>query len=355
MRCIAHANAAMARLIGRAQLICCLMTTAILLLCGSGCSHTNSGSGPKTIAIVTPARSNWFNTELMEGAKQEATLLGWNPVAFYAPPGDADDNAIAQLALEAIKKKPDAISVCGLDVNKLTEVVHAANLAEVPIFIHNQLDPAGGKVEAYIGYDEYEAGKQCGDGALELLKKHGKQDIPEGKVAILEGTPGTHNDRRVAGFRDVLKFSEHVNIVEEKCADWSKETAEKLTTEWLTSHPDIFIIFACNDAMARGAARAAAAAHKDVKVIGYGGSQDGLFGVKAGYMNATLATNPKKMGARIVHVMMDVFGNAGVVKPGQTVTTDTMLVNMGNVDSYMGGFAQVQPEQPKQDKPAQTP
>jgi ABC-type sugar transport system substrate-binding protein len=355
MRCITKKPAYRAPVLCLQRAVSVLIASALIILINCGCSHPASGIGPKTVAIVTPARSNWFNTELIEGARQEAALLGWNPVQFYSPPGDADDSALAQLALDAIKKKPDAISVCGLEVNKLTEVVHAANLAGVPIFVHNQLDPAGGKVEAYIGYDEYEAGKQCGNAALELLKKHGKNDVPEGQVAIIEGTPGTHNDRRVAGFRDVLKFSEHVNIVEEKGADWSKDLAQSLTANWLKSHPDIYIIFTCNDAMARGAARAAAEAHKDVKVIGYGGSQDGLFGVKAGYMNATLATNPKKMGGRIVHVMMDVFGNSGVVKPGQTVTTDTLLVNMGNVDAYMGGFAEVPQEQPKQDKPAQSP
>ncbi len=326
---------------------------SLILLCTTlfwcaGCNRSQTGTGPKTVAIVTPARSNWFNSQLIEGAQNQADLLGWKAVQFYSPPGDADDAVLAALAMEALKKKPDAISVCGMDVNKLSEVVHAANLAGIPIFIHNQLEPAGGKVEAYIGYDEYDAGKKCGEEALEYLRKHGKNDVPEGKVAVVEGTPGSHNDRRVAGFRDVLKYSEHVSIVEEKSADWSNETAEKLASQWLERHPDLFLVFACNDAMARGVSRAASSAHKEIKIIGYGGSPDGLFGVKAGYVSSTLATNPRKMGSRIVHVMMDVFGNSGVIKPGEPVITDITIVNSSTVDAFMGGFAPLHQEQPQQ-------
>ena len=81
-----------------------IICASFYLLCAmpiwcAGCNRPQTGTGPKTVAVVTPAKSNWFNSQLIEGAQAQADLLGWKAVQFYSPPGDADDAALAALAL----------------------------------------------------------------------------------------------------------------------------------------------------------------------------------------------------------------------------------------------------------------
>ncbi len=326
----------------------CLAGAISLLLPGSGLlvgchSRGATVTGSKTIAIITPAGGNEFNSELAAGAADEAKLLGWNPIKHLSPTGDSDDAALVDLAMKALSEKPDAISVCGMESSALEQVVNRANRDGIPIYVHNQISTVSGDVAAYFGYDEFEAGRKCGDYAVELLSKDQPKRLPVGEVAILDGSPGEHSKQRSGGFREALKFCAGVQIVEEKSGDWTKDNADKLVTDWLKRYPKLTLIFACNDNMAMGAAHAVYTAslngiHRPVQIMGFGGSHDALVKVKYGELISTLALEPRKMGARIIHQMMDTFAGSDDVHLGDVVRTNTTLVNAQNLDDFMGGF-----------------
>jgi ribose transport system substrate-binding protein len=284
-----------------------------------------------------------FNSDLASGAEDAAKLLGWNPVIHLAPSGDADDAELEGLAMKAISQKPDAISVCGMETSALERVVKRANAEGIPIFVHNQITPVQGDVAAYIGYGEFEAGRTCGDYARELLSENDKKHLPVGQVAILEGAPGEHSKQRTDGFREALKYSEGVQIVEEKSGDWTKDKSDKLVADWLKRYPKLSLIFACNDNMALGAAHAVYTSrlngsNRAVQIMGFGGTHDALFAVKDGELASTLALEPRKIGAQIVHRMMDTFAGNDAIHPGEVVPTKTTLVTALNLDEFMGGF-----------------
>ena len=314
------------------------------LVLAAGCHIGGpTATGTKTIAIITPAGGNEFNSELAAGAADEAKLLGWNPVKHLSPTGDADDAELVDLAMKALSEKPDAISVCGMETSALERVVKRANADGIPIFVHNQISPVSGDVAAYFGYDEFEAGTKCGDFAVDLLSRNQKKHLPIGQVAILDGSPGEHSKQRSGGFREALRYCAGVPIVEEKSGDWTKDKADKLVTDWLKRYPDLTLIFACNDNMAIGASQAVYTAslngsNRPVQIMGFGGSHDALVKVKYGDMASTLALEPRKMGARIVHVMMDTFAGSDNVHHGAVIHTNTTLVSKENLDEFMGGF-----------------
>lgn len=202
-----------------------------------------------------------------------------------SPSGDADDAELIDLAMKAISEKPDAISVCGMESSALERVVKRANADGIPIFVHNQISAVSGDVAAYIGDDEFVAGNECGKFAVELLSKSDKKHLPVGQVAILDGAPGEHTNQRASGFREALKYSAGVQIVEEKSGDWTKDNADKLVSDWLKRYPKLDLIFACNDNMAIGAAHAVFTAslsgrNRYVQIMGFGGTRDALVKVK---------------------------------------------------------------------------
>ena len=79
----------------------------------AGPSTPPTGS-PKTVAIISPAKTSEFHQQLPMGAAEEAKKLGWNDIIDQAP--GAEDNYTAQVALvkTVLQRKPDAVSVCGL-------------------------------------------------------------------------------------------------------------------------------------------------------------------------------------------------------------------------------------------------
>jgi len=315
----------------------------------TGC-HAGSSTRAKTIAIITPAGANEFNADLAAGAADKAKLLGWNPVNHLSPSGDADDADLVALAMKALSDKPDAISVCGMDPSALQRVVRTANADSIPVFVHNQISTITGDVAAYIGYDEFAAGRQCGDYAVRLLSQGDRKNLPVGQVAILDGAPGEHSIERAGGFREALKYCAGVQIIEEKSGEWSKDKANHLVTDWLTRYPKLSVIFACNDNMAIGAAEALhttniavnsdgrTGANRHVSIIGFGGTHEALVRVKYGELAATLALEPRKIGSRIVTAMMDTLAGGDTVHPGEVIHTDTTLVNSQNLDDFIGGF-----------------
>ncbi|MCG6506948.1 substrate-binding domain-containing protein, partial [Vibrio parahaemolyticus] len=62
-------------------------------------------------------------------------------------------------------------------------------------------------------------------------------------------------------------------------------------------NPDVQAVFAQNDEMALGALRAVQASGKNVVIVGFDGTDDGIAAVKRGKLAATVAQQPDMIGA----------------------------------------------------------
>lgn len=292
-----------------------------------------AAGGAKTIAIISPAKSSEFHQVLPLGAAEEAKKIGWNEIIDQAP--GAEDNYTAQVALvkTVLQRKPNAISVCGINPDALNNIVQLCNEAGVPVYVHNQITPVKqGRVVAYIGYDEREGGKLCGQKAAELLKT--KNGDYKGVVAILDGEPSDHTTERAGGFRDALKPYPNIKVVEEQNGKWSRESGSQITQTWLQKYKNLDLVFGCSDAMVQGASEAATKAGHPLFTIGIDGNKSSLEDIKAGgKLTATLAVQPRAIGAKIIDTMKDAFDGK---TPPQIVKTDMVIVTKDNVDQYLG-------------------
>jgi ABC-type sugar transport system substrate-binding protein len=320
-----------------------LVLLACLALAGCNNSSGNSGApsigGPsnpapggtgKRIAIISPAKTSEFHNELPKGAADEAQKLGWPAIIDKAPQKEDDYAGQVSQAQDVIQQHPDAISVCGINPQALDQIIKKANDAKIPIWVHNQITEVKGDVVAYVGYDEREGGKLCGEKAAELLKA--KNGGYKGEVAILDGEPGAHTDERAGGFKDALKKYPDIKVVREQNGKWDRTTGNTTTKDWLQTNPKLDLVFGCSDAMAQGASKAGMDANHPLITIGIDGNKTSLEDVRDGKLTATLAVQPRMIGARIVQSMNDYFAK----KPqDKVIKTEMTIVTKDNVGKFL--------------------
>ncbi|MGC8668487.1 MAG: sugar ABC transporter substrate-binding protein [Chthonomonadales bacterium] len=313
----------------------CVSSLAVLFGCGpkpqpAGAPPASKSAGESmSVVVISPALTSVFHQQLVQGAEAAAKARGWQ---FSHLEPDKETNSAMQVAQvqDAIQSGVKAISICAVNDEALVQAVKKANDANVPIFVHNSITPVpGGKVEAYIGYDEREAGRKAGEKAVELLKA--KYGTARGKVAILDGTAGSHTDERAGGFKDALKGTQ-IQVVAEQSANWLRKEGADRTTEFLQKYPDLDLVFGCSDAMAQGAAQAAKQAGKQIFTIGLDGNPDALEDVRNGNLTATVVVFPYEMGEKVIDTIARFHSGEHVP---QVIKTDTTVVDRTNVEKYM--------------------
>lgn len=309
--------------------IAVLLVSCFVITLVTGCSRSSKPRDQVEIGIVSPALVSTFHVTLVEGAKEEAQRYGWRLISM-AP--EKESNFAAQVGMieDLIQLKVKAISICAIDDKAIVGAVKKANAAHIPVFIHNSLtEIPGGEVTAYIGYDQREGGRKCGEKAVQLLtQKYGR---PKGKIAILQGLAGFHTRERSGGFKEVISKYPEIKIVADQAADWDREKAVSVAENILQSFPDVDLFFGCSDAMAQGSSAAAKRAGKQVFTIGLDGNPDAIADVGDGDLTATLAVYPREMGATVVRTMRDVLNGRQVKK---FIKTETTIVDKSNWEQF---------------------
>ena len=147
-----------------------------------------------------------------------------------------------------------------------------------------------GQVIAHIASDNTAGGEMAGNYIAEKLGKGAK-------IIQLEGIAGTSAAReRGAGFAKAAQAHDF-KILASQPADFDRSKGLDVMENLLTAQPEVQGVFAQNDEMALGALRAIqAAGKKDLVLVGFDGTDDGVKAVKGGKMAATIAQQPEKIG-----------------------------------------------------------
>lgn len=123
--------------------------------------------------------------------------------------------------------------------------------------------------------------------------------LPQGgKVAIITGAAGfAENTLRVTKFKEALNSAGgKYNVVATQPGNWTKQDGQSACQNILAANSDIGLIYAISDDMAVGCAAAAKSAGSKAKIIGIGGSQSGIDGIKAGDIYGTVCYKPYTEG-----------------------------------------------------------
>ncbi len=141
-----------------------------------------------------------------------------------------------------------------------------------------------------------------------IMEKVGAQ----AKVIQLEGIAGTSAAReRGEGFMKSVDGSEMVLLASQP-ADFDRTKGLNVMENLLAANPDVQAVFAQNDEMALGALRAVQASGKEVLIVGFDGTDDGIAAVNRGILDATIAQQPGLIGALGVETAVKVLAGEEV-------------------------------------------
>lgn len=180
-------------------------------------------------------------------------------------------------------------------------------------------------VTAYVGSDNYNAGKVCGE---DLVKK-----IPEGGDIIILDSPTMNSVvDRTNGFMDAIK-DKGFNVVAQQDAKGNLEVSMGIAEDLLQAHPNVVAIFGGNDPTALGALAAAnAAGLTEVKIYGVDGSPDIKSELaKESLIEGTGAQSPEEIARISVEVMYKVMAGE---KVEARYPVPTFMITKDNVAEY---------------------
>lgn len=264
-----------------------MMSVMLIAGCSSGeeaAPAADKKSGTTTIGFSISTLNNPFFVSVKDGVEAKAKELGVNVKIVDAQNDPAKQaNDVADLLQQGVS----VLLVNPVDSAAISTSVEAANKAKIPVIALDRSTDKG-TIASLVASDNVKGGEMA---AEYIIKKLG-----EGvKVAELEGIPGASATReRGEGFHKVA--DQKLSVVAKQSADFDRTKGLTVSENMLQANPDIQAIFAQNDEMALGAIEASKSAGKQIFIVGFDGTDDGLKAVEAGTMAATIAQQPELMG-----------------------------------------------------------
>ena len=188
-----------------------------------------------------------------------------------------------------IRQKVDLLIISPNQSGPLTALAEAAYNQGIPVIILDRRTTSQ-LYTAYVGGNNLEVGRTAGHYAAQLL--HGR-----GRVLEILGAPGSSpaTDRHL-GFLEALAAYPPLRLVARLDGDWRPALVRQRLPALLRAHPEVDLVFAHNDPMARAAhevAQQLGLRHlRIIGVDGLPGPGNGLRLVEDGALKATLLYPP---------------------------------------------------------------
>lgn len=254
---------------------------------------------------------------------------------------DATDDVAKQLDQinNFIASGVDAIIVNAVDTNATEAMSAAAASAGVPlVYVNRQpvnMDtlPEG---QAFVASNEIESGTLAAFRMCQDLRAQGKSG---GAAAyMLMGQLSNQAAvQRSKDFEDVIGMDmcNFITLIDKQTAEWSRDKAQDLMTNWISSGEPFDAVFGNNDEMAIGAIQAMKAAGismDDVVVGGVDATSDALAAMQSGDMDVTVFQDLAGQGAGSIDTALALIAGEDVDK---TVFIPFKLVTPENIGDFL--------------------
>lgn len=213
---------------------------------------------------------------------------------------DSNERQIADIQY-FIDNDYDIIITAPNEAEAITPVIKKAYEAGIPVIIFDR-NIIGDSYTSYMELDNEGIGASAGRYAIHLMG--GKQ----AKVVEICGLPGsTPAQERHEGFTAAIATAPNVELAASETALWNGDRAFTVVDSILAAHPDIDLIYAHNDVMAIGAAKAAKARGLDnIKILGTDAAPGlGIKAVEEGVIDATFIYPTE--GNRVIRTAMAIL------------------------------------------------
>ena len=254
---------------------------------------------------------------------------------------DAKNDVAAQLdqIKNFIASGVTAIIVNPVDTSATQAMSDAAAAAKIPlVYVNRQpinVDTMPDN-QAFVASNEADSGTLETKEVCRLLKAAGKTAanvyVMVGELSNQAAVQRTKDIHEVIGGTDC---GVKVNIIDEQTANWSRDQAQTMMTNWLSTGTAFDAVIANNDEMALGAIQALKAGGVDMKVVIVGGvdaTQDALAAMQAGDLDVTVFQDAAGQGKGALDAAIALAAGG---KVEQKVYIPFLLVTPANVGDFL--------------------
>jgi ribose transport system substrate-binding protein len=310
--------------------------SAALLICFLyGCGQEGgptSGGASKVkkekrlqFAFVTNAVSNFWTLAKI-GVDDAAEEFGVE-VEFRMPP----TGAIAEqkgIIEDIFNKGVDGITVSPIDAANQTEFLNSI-AKYIPVLCHDSDAPDSDRT-AYVGTDNYQAGREAG--------KLVKEVLPEGgKIMLFVGRLDAQNAQdRKRGIEEEIAGS-NVEIVDTRTDGTDTAKARSNAEDALVANPDLKCLVGLWSYNGPALADALKGSGKieDVEIVCFDEDEQTLQGIQDGVIHATVVQKPYQMGYQTVRLLTEIArGNKDAVPESGVLDTGVKIVRKNNVKEF---------------------
>lgn len=306
-----------------------LLKLLILLIIISGifgCSNKSKNESSDKIAVIISTLNNPWFVVLAESAAEKARELGYKTTIFDSqnnPAKEAEhfDNIIA-MGYSAVLFNPTDADGSVLNVKR-------AKVAGIPTFCMDREINAKDAAVTQLLSDNF-------TGCVKLGQYFVRQMNKKGSYVEILGLVGDNNTwNRSKGFHSVVDQFPELKMVAQQSADFDRNKAMDVMETIMQANPNIDAVFCGNDAMAMGAYQAVLAAGKTdkVKVFGFDGADDAIWGIAEGKIAATVMQFPVLMAqtsAKMAHQYI-----TGKRDFSSKTPVEVILITPENVNEFM--------------------
>ncbi|WP_461204821.1 substrate-binding domain-containing protein [Clostridium sp. DL1XJH146] len=325
-------------------IILSMVTLMMTSLVGCGGTNTNSentvndsDSEAYEIAVIVKATDSDYWQTLLAGAEAAAAdSNGKIVVTTDGPPSEADIDKQVSILENIVIKQPDGIVIASSSTDATVPAIEDAMSQNIPVItVDNQLNTDN--YTAFLATDHALAAGQAAEAMLEEWKENGID--PSGKkVVVVSSVAGTKvNTDRTEGFINKIKeLVPDIEVLETQYGNNDITEALSITENLISANPELIGIFADNNHMGVGVAKALEENGKADEVIAYAfdADTDEISALEAGTLKGLVVQDPYGMGYNgVMKAVEAIEGNEvekNIIIDATIVTKD----NMNDEDIY---------------------
>jgi inositol transport system substrate-binding protein len=306
----------------------------ILLMAGLAAMMGSTSMAQEIGATISRFDDNWL-TVMRNGMTEHADSLDGVSLQME----DATDDIAKQIdqVTNFVASGVGAIIVNIVDTSAGAAITEAAGNTPL-VFVNREPDnvnelPA---TQAFVASNEIESGTLSAFQVCNNLRAAGKAGgatgyLMNGQLSNQAAVQRTKDVHDIIGI-DMCNF---MTLIDEQTANWSRDEAQDLMTNWMSSGEPFDFVLANNDEMAIGAIQAMKASGMDMADVQVGGvdaSQDALLSMQAGDYDVTVFQDAFGQGAGSVDAALALAAGETV---DQKVYIPFVLVTPGNMDDFL--------------------
>lgn len=304
-----------------------LVLLALMVLAAPALFAAGRAESDEVTFVMVPKLVHPFYEPCYEGFKAAGEHYGIN--TEFEAPAQAEVDLQVKVIENLISRGVDGIAISATDDAGLKGVIDEAIAAGITVITFDADAPSTNRL-CYVGTNNRAAGRTAGEEMVNLLGSKG------GKVAMLLATLGAPNLlERAEEFQGALEAAgSQYQVVAIEGFESDLAQAVNKTEALLQTFPDMGAFFGVSAYGSPAAATVIKEQRKvgQVLVGGFDDLSETLDGIRDGSIQYTLVQKTFNMGWRSVEMLRDAMNGQTIP---DNVDTGVIIVNKGNVDSYM--------------------